>query len=136
MSSLRLSEGLEPRPDFDVGPTADIGGSAAFDGWRSRRREGRGVAGGVAGDAVAVAAPPLFFVVPAHAGTHNPWRQRLQNLRCNAVFESKVLGVWVPAFAGTTANCISSLFRHLRHGAHRRDIAVRSQSADHGGGGR
>src|SRR5260370_31197696 len=36
------------------------------------------------------------------AGTHNPWRSRLQNPRCNAVLESKVLGVWVPAFAGTT----------------------------------
>src|SRR5258708_10283668 len=44
----------------------------------------------------------LFFVVPANAGTHNPWRSRLQNLRRNTVFESKVLGVWVPACAGTT----------------------------------
>ena len=42
------------------------------------------------------------IVVPAKAGTHNPWRSRLQKLRCNVVFESKVLGVWVPAFAGTT----------------------------------
>ena len=36
------------------------------------------------------------------AGTHNPWRSRFQNLRCNLVAESKVLGVWVPACAGTT----------------------------------
>jgi hypothetical protein len=36
------------------------------------------------------------------AGTHNPWRSRFQNLRCNLVSESKVLGVWVPAKAGTT----------------------------------
>ena len=65
----------------------------------------------------------LFFVVPANAGTHNPWRSRLQNLRRNTVFESKVLGVWVPAFAGTTYNvarsqriAIDSIFKQpFRH---------------------
>ena len=36
-------------------------------------------------------------VVPANAGTHNPWRSRLQNLRRNTVLESKVLGAAMSA---------------------------------------
>jgi len=40
-------------------------------------------------------------VVPANAGTHNPWRSRLQNLRRNTVLESKVLGAAMSALALT-----------------------------------
>src|SRR6266404_3823093 len=55
----------------------------------------------------------LFFVVPANAGTHNPWRSRLQNLRRNTVFESRVLGGSGPAFAGTT--CFRNAFACWRY---------------------
>jgi MurNAc alpha-1-phosphate uridylyltransferase len=69
-------------------------------------RCGAGGRRGVSGErGVALA----FSVVPAHAGTHNPWRFCLLKASASSL-ETIVHGVWVPAFAGTT-RCESSFSR-------------------------
>jgi hypothetical protein len=41
-----------------------------------------------------------YFVVPANAGTHHPWRCLAKDVGSNA--QTMRHGVWVPAFAGAT----------------------------------
>src|SRR4051812_22873124 len=52
---------------------------------------------------------PLTAIVPAQAGTHNPWHSN-SSTAFTPAFQLRGHGVWVPAFAGTTAECF--LRRH------------------------
>jgi hypothetical protein len=45
---------------------------------------------------------PPHFVVPANAGTLNPWRSLIAAGICPSA-KKRRHSVWVPAFAGTTA---------------------------------
>jgi hypothetical protein len=44
----------------------------------------------------------LSMVVPAQAGTHNPWIRGFKMNVATLSLANRVQGVWVPAFAGTT----------------------------------
>src|ERR1700689_2491013 len=45
------------------------------------------------------------LVVPANAGTHNPWL-RLREKALAAALKPRRHGVWMPAFAGTTRGAV------------------------------
>jgi len=47
-------------------------------------------------------------VVPAKAGIHTPCRFNLNDGAATAVGKHRRQGVWVPAFAGTTAECAAT----------------------------
>jgi len=51
---------------------------------------------------VAIGAPTITNVVPAKAGTHNHRIEFDEDSWLQASRDSPCLGVWVPAFAGTT----------------------------------
>src|SRR5205823_7007173 len=57
-------------------------------------------------------------VVPAKAGTHTPRRMLFENTGRRLCFNNGILGLWVPAFAGTTRTIVPMLRQrqpeHLR----------------------